>query len=64
MTIQDAHFPDDVDIVRTLLREYAAALPVDLDFQDFEAEVATLPGKYARPQGRLLLARSDGRVLG
>jgi len=64
MTIQDAHFPDDVDIVRTLLREYAAALPVDLDFQDFEAEVATLPGKYARPQGRLLLARRDGRVLG
>jgi len=64
VTITDAHFPDDVDIVRTLLREYAAALPVDLDFQDFEAEVATLPGKYARPQGRLLLARSDGRVLG
>jgi GNAT superfamily N-acetyltransferase len=64
MTIQDAHFPDDVDIVRTLLREYAAALPVDLDFQDFEAEVATLPGKYARPRGRLLLARDGNRVLG
>jgi ribosomal protein S18 acetylase RimI-like enzyme len=64
MTIQDAHFPDDVDIVRTLLREYAAALPVDLDFQDFEAEVATLPGKYARPRGRLLLARDGDRVLG
>ena len=64
VTITDAGFPDDAAIVRTLLREYAAALPVDLDFQDFEAEVATLPGKYARPQGRLLLARRDGRVLG
>ena len=64
VTITDARFPDDAAIVRTLLREYAAALPVDLDFQDFEAEVATLPGKYARPQGRLLLARNDDRVLG
>jgi len=64
VTINDARFPGDVTIVRAVLREYADALPVDLDFQDFEAEVATLPGKYARPQGRLLLARSDGRVLG
>ena len=64
VTITDARFPDDDTIVRALLREYAAALPVDLDFQDFEVEVATLPGKYARPQGRLLLARNDDRVLG
>jgi len=64
VTITDARFPDDAAIVRTLLREYAAALPVDLDFQDFEAEVATLPGKYARPRGRLLLARDGNRVLG
>ena len=64
VTINDARFPGDVTIVRALLREYADALPVDLDFQDFEAEVATLPGKYARPQGRLLLASNDHRVLG
>ena len=64
VTITDARFPGDVTVVRALLREYAAALPVDLDFQDFEAEVATLPGKYARPKGRLLLARNDDRVLG
>jgi len=64
VTITDARFPDDAAIVRTLLREYAAALPVDLDFQDFEAEVATLPGKYARPRGRLFLARDGNHVLG
>jgi len=64
VTITDAGFPNDAAIVRMLLREYAAALPVDLDFQDFEAEVATLPGKYARPRGRLLLARDGNRVLG
>lgn len=62
--IIDAAFPDDLATVRTLLLEYAASLPVDLDFQDFETEVATLPGKYARPRGRLLLARDDERVLG
>jgi GNAT superfamily N-acetyltransferase len=63
-TIRDATFPDDLDTVRALLREYAESLPVDLEFQDFEAEVATLPGKYARPHGRLLLAYDDDRVLG
>ena len=62
--IIDARFPDDLATVRTLLLEYAASLPVDLDFQDFETEVATLPGKYARPRGRLLLAFDDDRVLG
>ena len=64
MRIVDASFPDDLPIVRALLREYAASLPVDLDFQDFETEVATLPGKYARPRGCLLIARDDERVLG
>lgn len=64
LAIADATFPDDLDTVHALLREYAAALPVDLDFQDFDAELASLPGKYARPQGRFLLARDGDRVLG
>ncbi len=39
-----------------LFREYSAVLPHDLVYQGFEEELATLPGKYARPNGRILLA--------
>ena len=42
--------------VRAILSEYAASLTVDLCFQDFDAELAGLPGEYAAPQGQLLLA--------
>lgn len=62
--ILDAAFPEDLDTVRALFREYASALEVDLDFQDFDAELAALPGKYARPGGRLLLAKDGDHVLG
>jgi len=41
-----------------LLREYEAGLGVSLCFQDFEAEVAGLPGDYAPPRGQMLLARA------
>lgn len=52
------------DNVRTLLREYAASLPFQLDFQDFDRELSELPGAYAPPRGALLVARLDGRVAG
>ena len=48
------------DEVRPLLVEYAGSLSFDLDFQDFEGELAGLPGDYAPPGGALLLARVDG----
>jgi putative acetyltransferase len=48
----------DLDEVRVLLLEYAASLPVPLDFQDFDGELAELPGAYAPPRGALLLARA------
>lgn len=62
--IRPAAFPEDVDEVRRLFRDYAQSLGVDLGFQDFEAELAGLPGKYAAPAGRLLLACSGSDALG
>jgi len=55
---------DDVDEVRRLFTEYQTSLGVDLSFQDFANELATLPGQYVPPRGRLLLARSDSAVAG
>jgi len=56
--------PEDLEIARGLFREYARSLGFDLAFQDFERELAGLPGEYAPPSGRLLIARSDGRAAG
>ncbi|WP_428541388.1 GNAT family N-acetyltransferase [Rhodopila sp.] len=50
---------DHIPTVATLFREYAEGLGVDLSYQGFEAECATLPGAYAPPAGALLLALSD-----
>ncbi|OWQ84722.1 GNAT family N-acetyltransferase [Roseateles aquatilis] len=49
---------------RLILREYAQSLDIDLDFQNFEQELASLPGEYAPPQGTLMLALVDGQVAG
>lgn len=57
--------PDDPDAwqaTRTILREYAASLTVDLSFQHFDAELAQLPGEYAAPGGLMLLCLVDGAV--
>ena len=49
---------------RTLFREYEAWLGMSLCFQNFEKEVAELPGSYAPPSGRLYLAYVDERLAG
>jgi ribosomal protein S18 acetylase RimI-like enzyme len=59
-----AHRADDIEIVRSLLREYQQRLGVDLSFQGFETELAALPGSYAPPSGRLLLARHEQTPVG
>ena len=55
---------DTLDDIRTLFREYADWLGVNLCFQSFEQELMSLPGRYALPGGRLYIAREDGKVAG
>jgi len=62
--LSEAVEPADLERVRALFREYQQAIGVDLCFQGFQAELAALPGAYARPGGRLLLAWRDGEVAG
>jgi GNAT superfamily N-acetyltransferase len=55
---------EDVQEVRTLFEEYQESIGLDLEFQDFSSELASLPGAYVPPRGRLLLARSGGAAAG
>lgn len=54
----------DMAIVASLFREYQQGLGVSLCFQDFERELAELPGAYARPNGIVFLAERGGHAVG
>ena len=64
LTINQVEFEDQIDIVRNLLMEYQTRLGIDLCFQGFDGELKGLPGDYAPPGGRLLLASSNGLPVG
>ena len=64
MRIVQATTHEDIDAARTLFNEYAAGLGISLCFQNFDHELSTLPGDYAAPNGRLLLAKDGDQIAG
>ena len=60
LRISEARWPVDRAVVEALFREYVASLAEDISFQNVDDELSSLPGKYARPTGVVLIAR-DGK---
>jgi len=64
MNLIQAQSAEQIDEARRLFRQYADWLQIDLCFQNFEKELAELPGEYVPPGGRLLLAYDNSEVAG
>src|SRR6185436_7918028 len=64
ITFAQAVSAADIAVARTLFKEYEQSIGVSLCFQNFDQELANLPGDYAPPQGRLLLAREFDQLMG
>jgi len=64
MNLIQAATEAELQMARELFEEYAVGIGISLCFQNFDQELAGLPGKYALPDGRLLLAYSDDRLAG
>jgi len=59
-----AAIESDIPAIKELFLEYARAIGIDLCFQNFDKELANLPGKYALPDGALLIAKSSSKTCG
>ena len=64
LIIIQAESGEDIQKAHQLFEEYAAGVGISLCFQNFDQELASLPGKYSPPSGRLLLAYSDKQLAG
>ncbi len=64
LALSQAQTPAQIDQARELFLEYGQSLGFSLCFQGFDQELANLPGEYAPPDGRLLLAEYDGQLAG
>ena len=64
LTFLQAESPSQIAHARELFLEYAQSLGFSLCFQNFDQELANLPGDYAPPEGRLLLAEYEGEIAG
>ncbi len=64
LKIFEAKTAKDIEFFRTLLKEYADSLGIDLSFQNFEEELVNLSGCYAKPEGCILLAEYGGKIAG
>ena len=64
LCFSQAETPSQIALARELFLEYAQSLGFSLCFQNFDKELATLPGDYAPPDGRLLLAEYEGQCAG
>lgn len=64
LSFTQAESPTQIALARELFLEYAQSLGFSLCFQNFEDELAKLPGEYALPSGRLLLAEYEGQLAG
>lgn len=63
-TLKQVESDKDIQETRALFAEYVAGLGVSLCFQNYDKEVAELPGQYVPPEGRLYLATEEGETAG